>query len=139
MAQQLSKWSGESGWFVIFRLFKSVLFFVNWISCTFSISYKMLRYYVYYYCILIRIWYAVETSFFFRALLASFCIHVSLLTICFFILFHFCCSHAQVFAKTFVHEFISYSHAEWYLLFFDSFFSNILFCIQREKVEILVH
>ena len=32
--------------------------------------------------------------------------HVSLLTIfvCFFILFHSCCSHARVFGKTFVHE-----------------------------------
>ena len=38
--------------------------------------------------------------------------------VCFFILFHSCCSHAQVFGKTLVHEFsISYSHSEWYLLF----------------------
>ena len=37
---------------------------------------------------------------------------------CFFILFHSCCSHAQVFGKLLVHEFpISYSHTEWYLLF----------------------
>ena len=37
---------------------------------------------------------------------------------CFFVLFHYCCSHARVLGKTLVHEFpISYSHAEWYLLF----------------------
>ena len=38
---------------------------------------------------------------------------------CFFILLHSCCSHAQVFGKTLAHEFpISYSHTEWYFLFF---------------------
>ena len=37
--------------------------------------------------------------------------HASLLTFfCFFLLFHSCCSHAPVFL-------ISYSHTEWYLLF----------------------
>ena len=36
----------------------------------------------------------------------------------FFILFHSCCSHVQVFGRTLVHEFpISYSHIERYLLF----------------------
>ena len=39
----------------------------------------------------------------------------------FFVLFHSCCSHAQVFGKTLVHEFlISYSHTEWHLFFSDS-------------------
>ena len=37
----------EGGWFVIFWLFKYILFFVNWISLYFSISYKILHYYVY--------------------------------------------------------------------------------------------
>ena len=38
--------------------------------------------------------------------------------VCFFILFHSCCSNARVFGNTFVHEFpISYSLIEWYLLF----------------------
>ena len=47
---------------------------------------------------------------------STFHIHSSLL--CFFILFHSCCSHTQVFGKTLVHEFhISYSHTELYLLF----------------------
>ena len=33
----------------------------------------------------------------------------------FFVLFHSCCSHARVFRKTPVHEFlISYSHTEWH-------------------------
>ena len=46
--------------------------------------------------------------------------HDSLLTlfVCFFILFHSCCSHAQVFGKTFVHELsISCSLAKWYIIF----------------------
>ena len=31
----LIRFSGEGGWFVIFRIFKSILFFVNWISLYF--------------------------------------------------------------------------------------------------------
>ena len=45
-------------------------------------------------------------------------IHSPLLTffLCFFILFQSCCSHAQVFGRTLVHEFpIFYSHTEWNL------------------------
>ena len=60
---------------------------------------------------------------FFRARFAFFHTQASLLTsfVCFFILFHYCCSHAQVFGKTLVHELpISYSHTEWYLHFFRS-------------------
>ena len=39
--------------------------------------------------------------------------------VCFFVLFHSCCSHAQVFGITPVHEFLySCSHTEWYFLFF---------------------
>ena len=48
---------------------------------------------------------------FFRARFALFHTHASLLTsfVCFFILFHSCCSNAQVFGKTLVHEFpVSY-------------------------------
>ena len=49
----------------------------------------------------------------------SFHTHSSLLTFfCLFVLFHSCCSNAQVFGKTLVHKFlISYRHTEWYLLF----------------------
>ena len=32
---------------------------------------------------------------------------------CFIALFRSCCSHAQVFWKTLMHEFISYSHTKW--------------------------
>ena len=46
--------SPESFVIVIFRLFKSILFFVNIISLYFSISDKILPHYVYYYSILIR-------------------------------------------------------------------------------------
>ena len=48
----------------------------------------------------------------------SFHIH-SLLTLylCFIVLYDTCCSHAQVFGKTLVHEFlIFYSHTEWNFL-----------------------
>ena len=58
---------------------------------------------------------------FFRALYASFHTHSSLLTLlCFLVLFTFCRSHAQVFWKTIVHEFISNSRSEWCLLISDS-------------------
>ena len=101
---------------------------------------------------------------FFRAGFASFHTHVTLLTffVCFFILFHSCCSHARVFGKTLVHEFpISYSPTEWYLLFFALWRQWIILngallnkscyyffrrcnykctmCIRSEKLEIVVH
>ena len=54
--------------------------------------------------------------------LSSFHNHSSLLTfyLCYFVLFHSCCSHARVFRKSVMHEFISYNHIEWYLFFSDS-------------------
>ena len=112
--------TGESGWFVIFEYLSPFCFLSIEFHCTFFISYKILPYFVYYYyCILVRIWQAVGTSFI-RASFASFHTHASLLTIfvCFFVLFRSCCSHARVFGKTLVHEFpMSYSHTEWYLPF----------------------
>ena len=72
---------------------------------TFSIPYKILTNYVYYYCILIRL--SVP------ALL------LSILTPLF--LQSSSVSLSRVFWKIFVHEFpISYSHTEWYFLFSDS-------------------
>ena len=53
--------TGKGGCFVIFRLFKSI-FLIEFHS-NFSISYKILTNYVYYYCILIRIVQAVGTFF----------------------------------------------------------------------------
>ena len=56
-------------------------------------------------------------GFFLCARFASFPTHASLLTFfdCFFILFHSCSTHAQVFVKILVHEFpISCRHTEWY-------------------------
>ena len=87
---------------------------------TFFISYNVLPYYVYYYCILIVIGH--RDFFFFCARFASFHTHASLLTffVCFFILFHSCCSQARVFGKTLLDEFhIQYIHTEWYLFFSD--------------------
>ena len=89
--------------------------------CSFSISYKIQTNYLYYYYILISIVYAIGYCFC-RARFTCFHTHAYLLIffVCLFILFR-SCSHAQVFGKTLVHEFlISYCHTEWYLLFFDS-------------------
>ena len=66
---------------------------------------------------------AVGILFFFRVRFSSLHTHASLLTsfVCFFILFHSCCSHARVFEKTLVHELpIFFNHSEWYLLFSGS-------------------
>ena len=88
--------------------------------CTFSISYKILPYYF-----LLLLYFDKDVIgrrdlLFFRARFASFRTHASLLSffVYFFLLFRSCCSHARVFGKTLVHEFImSYSHTEWYLPF----------------------
>ena len=61
-------------------------------------------------------------DFIFRARFTSFNAHASLLIFfSFFVIIHSCCSYAQAFWKTLVHEFpISYSHTEFYTAFFDS-------------------
>ena len=65
----------------------------------------------------------------------SFHIHSPLLTLflCFIVLFQSCCSHAQVFGKTLMHEFpIFYSHTEWNL--FSSVTNTLLWwraCYQK--------
>ena len=82
--------------------------------CTFSISYKILPYFVYCYSILIRLWYAVGTSHFtfFHTLSSLLSVFV-----CSIVLFQSCCSHARVFGKTLLHEFpLFYSHTEWYFI-----------------------
>ena len=93
----------------------------------------MLQYYVYYYCILIRpsgLLFSFEPALLLSILMSLFC---------FFILFHSCRSHAQMFGKTLVNEFlISYSHTEWNLLFSEWNY-KCTFCFQSENVEILVH
>ena len=69
-------------------------------NCPFFISYKILPYYLYYYCIMI-----VGTSFF-PARFASFHTHASLLTFfnSFFVLFRSCCSMRECLGKL-LHEF----------------------------------
>ena len=69
----------------------SIVFLLIEFHGIFSIFYKILTNYVYYYCILIRIVYAIWTSFFFCANFTSFHTHF-LLTFffCYFVLFHSC-------------------------------------------------
>ena len=52
----------------------------------------------------------------------------------FFVLFHTCCSHAPVFGKTLLHEFlISYSHTECYLFFQTVQLQMHAMCIRSEN------
>ena len=66
------------------------------------------------------------TSFFFHASFTAFHTLFSLLNFfCYFVLFHSCFSHARVFGKTLMHEFlIFYPHTEQYLLFSYSATTN---------------
>ena len=120
--RQCSERQGETGrvdYLSFFNYLNLFCFSLILFHCTFSISYKILQYFGYYYYILIWMWLAIG-PFFLCAHFSSFHAHASLLTffVCFFILFLSCCSHAQVFGKTLVHEFpISYRETEWYLLF----------------------
>ena len=109
---------GEGGWFVIFRIFK---YFV-YCQLNFIVLFPFrMKYYILF--IIIVFWLGCDRPSvhrFFVSPLFFVHTHAPLFTsfVCFFILFHSCCSHAQVFRKTLVHEFhISYSHTEWYLLF----------------------
>ena len=90
-------WGG--GGLFIFLLFKSFCFLFIEFHCTFSMSYWILPYYVYYY-------YFIFSStdrpsvLFFDARFTSLDTHASLLTFfCFFVLFHSCSSHARVLGK----------------------------------------
>ena len=92
--------TGEGEWLLIFRLFKSILFFVSDFHCTFSFSFQIFR------------------EFLFRTCFTSFHTHASLLTFFVCFLFHSWCSLARVSGKMLVHEFpISYILTEWYLHF----------------------
>ena len=81
--------------------------------CTFSISYKILPNFVCYYCILVRMLYAVGTFFFVPALLLSILTPLSLpsssVSLSYFIL-------AVCMRECFGFP-MSYSHTEWYLFF----------------------
>ena len=66
-----------------------------------------------------RLYKVTGQDLFFRVHCTSFHNYSPLLTffLCFIVLFQSCCSHAQVFGKTLLHEFpIFYSHTEWNLL-----------------------
>ena len=109
---------GRVGDFSFFRLFNSIFFFINWISLNF---FPFLLKYYHIMFIIIGFWFGSDRpsrllSFVPALLLSIFTPSTYRLRL--FILFHSCCFHARVFGKTLVHELsISYSHAEWYLLF----------------------
>ena len=109
---------------VIFRLFKSSLFFVNWISLYFfHFLQNFTRLNYYYYCIMYIFRLGCDRPsglLLFVPAVLFFHTHASLLSVfvCLIVLFHSCWSHTWVFGKTLVHEFpVSYSHTEWYSLF----------------------
>ena len=93
-------------------IFKYILFFVHCFHGTFP--YLLKCYHIMF--IIIVFWFVIvigsrDSFFFVPDLLLTF-------FFCFFVLFHFCCSHARVFGKALVHEYlISCGHTEWYLLF----------------------
>ena len=87
---------------------------VHFVFCllNFIVDFPYLR--KYYHILFVNIVFKLHgdgPSDFFHAIFTSFHTHASLLTffVCFFILFHSCCSSAHVFGKTLLHEFhISY-------------------------------
>ena len=62
--------------YIFFECLSPLCFLLIEFHCTFSISYKILPYYVYYYCISIWYGWAVGASFFLRARCTSFHIAV---------------------------------------------------------------
>ena len=107
--------------------------------CTFSISYRILANYVYYYCILIRIVQDVGTSFFFvptllLSILTPFFLPSLSVSLSYFIIaipIREC-----MFGKIRVHKFsISYSHTEWYFIFFRQCNYKCTMCIRSEKTR----
>ena len=83
---------------------------------TFSVSYKITPWYI-------TFWLGSDrlSTLFFCAHCTSFHTRAScLIFFCFLILFHSHCSHAWVFGKTIMHEFISFSLTEWCLFFFGT-------------------
>ena len=89
-------WQGEGGGvFSFFDYSSPFCFLLIEFHHAFSISYKILLYYVYYYCILIE-WYAVGTLFFPGRFTFSILTPLFLpFSFVFFILFHSCCSHMR--------------------------------------------
>ena len=126
--------TGEGGWFVFFRLLKFILFVVDWISLNFFQF--LIKYYPIMFIIIV-FWLGYDRPsgllFFVPALLISIFKPLFYL-LRLFILFHSCCSHARLFGKTLVHEFlISYSHTEWCLLF--SRFEILLSLAEASPIE----
>ena len=137
------EWSLRGGVddFYFFDCFKSVSFFVNWFHCIFSISNKILTNYLYYYCILMKIVWAVGTSFFLSASFTSFHTHASLLAffVCFVISFHSCFPCASVWENTFAR--VPYFLLTYWMMlsFFRQFNYKCTMCIRSEKLKMVKH
>ena len=108
----------ECGWFFIFRLFKTILL-IEFLILYISLSYKMLP------CLFIIVFWLgsdrpsgllfLSCPLYFFPYLSS---YIPSSSVFFKFFYNFCCSHARVFVKTFLHEFtMSYSHTKWYLRF----------------------
>ena len=137
--------SWDGGSFVVFRIFKSILFSLIEFLCTFSIPYKILTDYVYYYSILIRIVYAVGT-FFFRVPFTFFDTHVSpssvfsLLTVSLFLSYLIfavpirkCLGKHSCMSSTFPISILNRTDVFWQCNY------KCTMCIRSEKLEIVQH
>ena len=130
---------GLCGWlFTYYRFFNSS-FFIEF-DYTFSICYKILPYYFYYYCILIRIdrlsglLFLCPLYFFPYTLLSS---YLLLLLLCLISFLLFPCASVW---KTLVHEFhISCNHWMVHTSFFPIVYNyKCAFWVQCDKVEMLM-
>ena len=117
-----------------------VHFVFCWLNFILHFPY-LIKYNILFIIIIFWLGYDRQSGLFFLSPLC-FCLHsrLSSYLLRLFILFRSCCSHARVFRKTWVHEFpISYSHTEWYLLFFWQCNYKCTMFIRSEKLEIVVH
>ena len=132
---------GQGGWFLIFRLFYSILYLVNWIKVYFSISYNK-----YYHNMFINIVFWLGSTrplglrFFVPAVLLSIYSRFSsyLLRLFFYLISFLLFPCASVWENTPVAFHISYGHTEWYLLFFAKRDDRNCWRFACEEVTIII-
>ena len=128
--------------FLFFGCLSLFCFLLIEFHCIFSISYKIQKNYVYYYCILTRIAQAVGPFFsFMPALLLSILTPLFLSSSSVYVTSFLLFLSASVWgAISLVHEYhISDSHTEWYLFFFRQCNYKCTMCIRSKKLEIVKH